>query len=266
MNPYPAFQPLVSVVLTTRDRPGFLPIALTGYRQQRYQRRELIVVDDGEQYPASEPAVNAIGGRLLRMPPGTPLGSKLNAGIALARGSLIQKMDDDDWYGPGFLEGMTGALTASWEATCQPTLVFLSPFLFFDLARWDVRRSITGHLPGATLLFPRALWQEQPFRPLPGDEDVWFQLDHSRLGAVTVRCQSLTEYLAVRHTGIDTDRGHTWVHQGGGERLDDYVQRLAPYEQPPEALLPPWAAAAYRRLLPGGRGLEPMRSTLEVSP
>ena len=131
------FQPLVSVVLTTRDRPRFLPLALAGYQQQTYPHRELIVVDDGEQFPVSGAEVAAAGGRLLRVAPGTPLGSKLNTGIAAARGRLIQKMDDDDWYGPGFLAAMVAALAERWHVACRPTLAFLSPFLFFDLARWE---------------------------------------------------------------------------------------------------------------------------------
>jgi glycosyltransferase involved in cell wall biosynthesis len=245
------FRPLVSVVLPTRDRPRFLPLALAGYRQQTYPRRELIVVDDGERFPADEAAVTAAGGRLLRLPPGTPLGAKLNAGIECARGDLIQKLDDDDWYGPPFLAEMVDTLAQSWQVTCQPTLVFLSPFLFFDLARWDIRRSRYGHLPGATLLFPRPLWREQPFRPLPGDEDTWFLLDQSRLGAEIVTCEALTSYLAVRHSGIVSERGHTWVHHGIGELLDDYTSQLALYDQPPEALLPDWALAAYRAMRDG---------------
>jgi glycosyltransferase involved in cell wall biosynthesis len=130
-----AFQPLVSVVLATRDRPRFLPLALAGYRQQTYPHRELIVVDDGERFPADETAVAAAGGCVLRLLPGTPLGAKLNAGIESARGDLIQKLDDDDWYGPPFIAAMVATLATSWEFTCQPALVFLSPFLFFDLAR-----------------------------------------------------------------------------------------------------------------------------------
>lgn len=243
-------RPRVSVILTTRDRPQFLPIALAGYRQQTYPAhdRELIVVDDGDCFPADEADVAAVGGRLLHLSPGTPLGSKLNAGIEMARGRLIQKMDDDDWYGPAYLAAMVDALDESWRVACRPTLVFLSPFLFFNLSRWEIRRSVTRHMPGATLLFPRDLWEEQPFRPLPGDEDVWFLLDQKRLGAATVMVAALDTYLAVRHTELGADRGHTWTHQGSGEPLDDYTLQLSPYGRPPEELLPAWAITAYRAL------------------
>lgn len=241
------------MVLTTRDRPRFLSIALACYRQQTFleEERELIVVDDGDRFPADDATVMALGGRLLRVPPGTPLGSKLNAGIKMARGHLIQKMDDDDWYGPGFLTAMIAALDEAWRIACRPTLAFLSPFLFFDLAAWEIRRSAAGHMPGATLLFPRDVWEEHPFRPLPGDEDVWFLLDQMRLGAERLMVDAVDTFLAVRHGGLNSERVHTWTHQSSGQPLDEYTTRLAPYGQPPEALLPGWALDRYRAMRAG---------------
>ena len=131
-------RPLVSVVLTTRDRPRLLPVALACYRHQTCPNRELIVVDDGDRVPADEAAVEAAGGRLIRVPTGLPLGEKLNRGASQARGWLCQKMDDDDWYGPDFLRTMVDALLDSWRVACRPTVAFVAPFLFFDLARWEV--------------------------------------------------------------------------------------------------------------------------------
>src|SRR5690242_2387584 len=104
------FSPLVSVILTTRDRPRLFSLALAYYRYQSYANRELIVVDDGEQYPADAAAVADAGGRLIRVTPGTKLGAKLNHGVEQARGDWCQKMDDDDWYAPGFLEAMVAGV------------------------------------------------------------------------------------------------------------------------------------------------------------
>ena len=251
------FLPLVSVVLPTRDRPRFLPLALACYDQQTYPRRELIVVDNGERFPVAEEAVMAVGGRLVCVEPGMPLGSKLNAGIAASRGQLIQKMDDDDWYGPEFVAAMVARLETFWRVACRPTLLFLTPFLFFDLARWQLFQSVKGHLPGATLLFPRDLWEEQPFRPLAGDEDVWFLLDQTRLGAAAVSLDAPELYLAVRHAGLGADRGHTWTHQGTGEAVDDYARRRRLYARSPEDLLPAWALTTYRALRESDRAPSP---------
>ena len=215
-------RPTISVILATRDRPRFLPLALACYQHQTWPAddRELLVVDDGEQYPVAEADVIAAGGRLLRVPPGTPLGSKLNAGIEAARGRFIQKMDDDDWYAPTFLTEMHATLLATWQDSCRPTLVFLSPFLFFDLSAWEIRRSVPNHLPGATLHFARSLWEEQPFRPLFGDEDTWFLLDHQRLGATKLTCAArhLPRRAAHGHLGgacTHLDAPDVWLPAGG---------------------------------------------------
>src|SRR5581483_3748600 len=87
--------PLVSVVLTTRDRPHLLPIALRCYEHQTYSRRELIVVDDGALSPVNPAHLSSPQFRLIRVKPGTPLGIKLNYGVDAARGRLCMKMDDD---------------------------------------------------------------------------------------------------------------------------------------------------------------------------
>lgn len=256
----PEARPHISVILATRDRPRFLPLALACYQHQTWPSadRELILVDDGDQHPVADTAVAAVGGRLLRLPPGTPLGSKLNAGIAAARGRFIQKMDDDDWYAPTFLAEMQNTLAEAWRDRCRPTLLFLSPFLFFDLAAWELRRSQPHHLPGATLHFPRALWDERPFRPLFGDEDTWFLLDHQRRGAARLTCAARDTYLAVRHATIPADRAHTWTHQMSGARLEEYTRTLAQDPRTPEDLLPAWAVMDYQRLRAGTMDLPPV--------
>jgi glycosyltransferase involved in cell wall biosynthesis len=240
--------PAVSVVLTTRNRPRFLSVALACYRHQTYPRRELIVVDDGDEFPVDEAAVDAAGGRLVRVEPGTPLGTKLNRGVEAARGPLCQKMDDDDWYAPRFLETMVAAFLADRREVCRPSIAFLMPFLFFDVARWEVRRSIAVNAPGATLLFAREEWEARPFRPVRYDEDVWFLLDQLRLGAAALPVRAPELFLAVRHQGVGRDRGHTWTHQGDGEQLEAYLARRPLREGGPEALLPDWALAFYREL------------------
>src|SRR3954469_5636587 len=93
---YPAFDlfgypaPTVSVILTTRDRPGLLRIALRCYTHQAYPHKELVVLDDGSPGPADSEAVRDAGGRLIRVEPGTPLGTKLNRGIEVSSGALCQ--------------------------------------------------------------------------------------------------------------------------------------------------------------------------------
>lgn len=251
----PVARPHISVILPTRDRPRFLSLALACYQHQTWPvtERELIVVDDGDRYPVTDAAIEAVGGRLLRVPPGTPLGSKLNVGIAAAHGRFIQKMDDDDWYAPSFLAEMQATLMNAWRDSCRPTLLFLSPFLFFDLGAWELRRGAPRQLPGATLHFSRALWEDQPFRPLFGDEDTWFLLDHHRRGAAWLTCSARDTFLAVRHPTITADRAHTWTHQMSGSLLEDDTGTMERDPRAPDDLLPDWAVTAYQRIRSGKR-------------
>jgi len=241
-------RPLVSVVLTTRDRPRLLPIALRCYAAQTYPARELIVVDDGDVHPADEAAVAAVEGRVLRVPPGTVLGEKLNRGLELARGRLCQKMDDDDWYAPTFVDTMVRAVLAGSADACTPTIAFLMPFLFFDVARWEIRRSLENNIPGATFMFPREDWRERPFRALRHDEDTWFLLDQLHAGATGLPVEALETFLAVRHAGSRQERGHTWTHQATGQTLEGHMRARPLHAATPEALLPEWALATYREI------------------
>ncbi len=247
-------RPLVSVILPTRDRPRLLSIALACYQHQTYPNRELIVVDDGDRAPADGATVEAAGGRLIRVEPGTPLGIKLNHGAGAARGIFCQKMDDDDWYAPAFVDTMVANVLESWTIVCRPTIAVLMGFLFFDVARWEVRRSTPENAPGATLFFMRDLWEEHPFRGVPRDEDVWFYMDQVRRGGICVTVDAPETFLAVRHGGSPSDRGHTWTRQLDGQRLETYLLDLPRYAGGPESLLPDWAVREYRALqadLPG---------------
>lgn len=254
--------PHVSMVLTTRDRPRFLAIALRCYAHQTYRNRDLIVVDDGINFPADEDAIRAVGGRVIRVPHGSSIGAKLNAGIEEAQGPLCQKMDDDDWYAPNFLETMIDYRMRTMHDVYRPTMTFVMPFLFFELARWEVRRSVDQNVPGATLMIDRDDWKERPFRNLARDEDVWYFHDHLRLGRQSNPVDQVEIFMAVRHHGVVGDRGHTWTHQHGQQTLEEYLQGRPLHARQPEDLLPEWARASYRDIRAGTIPAETSLTTL----
>ena len=243
--------PHVSVVLTTRDRPRFLNIVLRCYTEQTYPNRDLIVVDDGSDFPVDESRIEQLGGRVVRAAAGSSIGAKLNAGIEVARGPLIQKMDDDDWYHPRFLETLVRKRTETMYDVCLPALTFIMPFLFFELSTWAIRRSVDFNVPGATLMFDRDDWRERPFRNLPQDEDVWYYRDHRDMGRQITPVGEVELFLAIRHRGVSGDRGHTWTSHHGHGSLEDYLQSRPFHDRRPEEILPEWALKAYREIRAG---------------
>jgi glycosyltransferase involved in cell wall biosynthesis len=240
--------PLVSVIMTTRDRPRLLPLALECYRRQTYRRRELIVVDDGARFPADEDAIAALGGRLIRVPEGTPLGVKLNQGIGEARGALCQKWDDDDWYGPRFLDELVAGYLRSNATVCRPTVAFQIRRYWFDLARCRVLVWPSDEVAGGTLLFARQDWERHPFREIKRCVDLWFVVDQVRGGARPVSIDAPETHVYVRHDAAGNERGHTWDRWRSGDRMDDYLRGLPPEDTDPAAVFPDWALAAYAAL------------------
>jgi len=91
--------PLVSCIMPTFNRRAMLPLALRSFARQDYPRRELIVVDDGDD-PVADLVQGADGVRYFRLPGRRAIGWKRNFACEKAHGEMIAHWDDDDWYSP----------------------------------------------------------------------------------------------------------------------------------------------------------------------
>lgn len=107
-------EPLVSCIMPTRGRGGFLEAAVACFAAQTWANRELVILEDGDRaegLPFLAGWIKAglsinyrfLGGR-------RTTGAKRNACIQLARGEYIAHFDDDDWSSPDRLETQLGAL------------------------------------------------------------------------------------------------------------------------------------------------------------
>jgi glycosyltransferase involved in cell wall biosynthesis len=220
--------------MATRDRREFIPQALRCFSRQTYQESELIVVDDGRKSVGDLcrgiPRVRHIQ---LYKPANT--GTKLNIGIERARGDILQKVDDDDYYHPDFLK------LAAARLPSQPsvrTLVAWDCFLVLIAGEMKLRHSGHGWEAGGTFCFHRSLWELKPFRDVAKNEDYWFINDHRpRIRRVC----AADYYMLVRHGR------NTWqlMH---GKPVDSYFRSLPPYRKELEAVVPPEDLTFYRSL------------------
>jgi len=208
---------LVSCILPTRDRPDFFPQALGCFLCQTYRPAELIVVDDGERSVEGLCAgLDRV--RYIRLSRPEHTGMKLNIGIEEARGSLLQKLDDDDYYHPEFLKTAAAALASQSGQHVITWDCFLVLFAGEEAARY------TGHgwTAGGTLCFSRDLWECAPFREVTLGEDWWFLQDHRE--RVTTVCAP-ERYILVRHGR------NTWTtHED--DSVDSRFRLLPVYPKP----------------------------------
>lgn len=95
--------PLISVVITTKNRIELLPRAVQSVLEQSWPSFEVIVVDDGSDLPVTLPAADPRV-RIVRNEISKGCPEARNIGFREANGEFLCMLDDDDWYLPGKLE------------------------------------------------------------------------------------------------------------------------------------------------------------------
>jgi len=232
--------PLVSCVMPTYNRRRFLPQALRCFANRTYRNAELIVVDDSERSVRS--LCHQIKGvRYLRVRVST-IGAKLNLGIEAARGDILQRIDDDDYYGPGFLKSSVDHLLGQ-----DPDRTLVTRCCFLTLIRSDgvLRQSGHGWTPGGAFCFFRALWRRTPFRDINCSEDSHFLRD---LQPDVIRICQPGPYILVRH-GSNTWNSVRVKNSLVPTETDDYLRSRPPFEKTASQLFDNETLAFYRRLL-----------------
>lgn len=102
-------RPLVTVVITTYNRPSYLTTAVRSVRDQTYDPIELIVVDDHSDTPASRSLADVPFDRFanvecIRHDENRGANAARNTGIEAASGEYIAFLDDDDSWLPTKVE------------------------------------------------------------------------------------------------------------------------------------------------------------------
>jgi glycosyltransferase involved in cell wall biosynthesis len=104
--------PVITVVITTKNRMTLLLRAIDSVLNQTWRSLELIVVDDGSDLPVvlphSDPRL-----RLIRNDTSRGLSEARNIGFRAASGEYLCMLDDDDWYLPHKLEQQLSFLRAN---------------------------------------------------------------------------------------------------------------------------------------------------------
>lgn len=118
-NTYRGRTPLVSVVVATHNRAGFLSAALASILNQTFQDFEIVVVDDASG-DATESVVNGIGDpriRYFRLAQNSGVAAARNHGNSQARGAYIAVHDDDDIMLPDRLQKQLRSISTGFAGS-----------------------------------------------------------------------------------------------------------------------------------------------------
>ena len=134
--------PTVSVVLAT-NRPEFLEHAIGSVKSQTYPEVELVLVLHGEGFTRTDTELEELHGNplvVVRVPSDVVYGDVLNRGVAASTGSLIAKMDDDDWYSPQHLWDLVRAMDYSGADLVGKA----AEFVYLEELDITIRRMVEG--------------------------------------------------------------------------------------------------------------------------
>jgi hypothetical protein len=208
-------RPMVSVVLATR-RESWLEHGIAQVVRQTYEPRELIVCLHGDEFaPGTSERVRSLyeraGGagecRALRVDGELTLGDALNAGVEAARGELVTKMDDDDYYSTEHLWDLVLALEYSGADLTGKG----AEFVYLQWIDLTMRRFMgDGESDHPRLAGGAMMARKSPLRAIGGwpqrsrGEDTWIVRNFKEAGSRVYRTHGFG-YILNRH-----GQGHTW--------------------------------------------------------
>nr|WP_305882887.1 glycosyltransferase family 2 protein [Halobellus rarus] len=159
-SPDEADRPTVSVVITTYDRPSYLPGAVETVAEQTYDPVELIVVDDASPTMASEVVSTDAHGfssfEIVRHDENRGPNAARNTGISAASGEYIAFLDDDDRWMPEKLDQQVarfeagdpdlGVVSTGWKRVHDGSIeeVWLPPDVTGDVTKALLCENVVG--------------------------------------------------------------------------------------------------------------------------
>lgn len=155
-------------VITCTNKSEYVDSIFANYDRQQYEDKELIIIlnsdglnlEEWREKAKSYPDVT-----VYQVDETEPLGVCLNYGIEKAKFDYISKFDDDDYYGPAFLEDLMNA----FEYTDADIVGKCASYIYFEngntLALYGESRehSYTDLVLGPTMIVKREVFDRVPW-------------------------------------------------------------------------------------------------------
>ncbi|MCR8659748.1 glycosyltransferase [Paenibacillus endoradicis] len=198
-------------IITCTNHPDFLKNILNNYHNQRYKRKELIIIINKDSISLKEwqkktamyPDVT-----IYKLQERISLGKCLNFGIGKSKYPLVAKFDNDDYYSPYYLGEQVKVLlrTGSPVVGKHACYVYLTASKKLLIRSPYEKNKSVDFIQGGTLLIRKSILKKVRFSDRSVGEDVKFLKDCSKKG-YTIYATSPHNYVYIRRKNKST---HTW--------------------------------------------------------
>lgn len=169
-------------VITVTKRENCINQIISNYTRQVVSNKELIIIINNDslnisQYNNLISKLNNI--HIYKLPQSTTLGECLNFGVKHSKNNIISKFDDDDYYGPLYLQEVETIFSNIKCDIVGKSKVYMYFERFHELRvkHIGLENEFTNKVMGSTLCFKRTVFDYVSFRKINLQEDKWFNVD-----------------------------------------------------------------------------------------
>ncbi len=169
-------------IITVTNRDYCIQNMINNFLRQDFNDKELIIIINNDKMNMNDIYMyisKDLNISIYKLPEVTSLGACLNFAIEKSSYNTIAKFDDDDYYGPYYLNEANQAFIkeSCYVLGKQKTYYYLEQYKKLVLKRDCKENDYTKSLMGSTICFKREVFDKVKFKDVSSREDYYFNND-----------------------------------------------------------------------------------------
>lgn len=214
-------KPGVSIIACT-NKPNYIDNIFVNYERSNYPVKELLLIINNNKISLKDcnlKATNFNNVKIFQLDETCTLGECLNYGVEKSKYDYISKMDDDDYYGPNYLEDTMNV----FKYTDAKVTGKLTYFVYFEdkntlgimCNNWEYKYVLS--VAGGTITAKKDVFDRVKFGNVSFGEDKLFLEACHKLG-YRIFSSNKYNYVLNRHKNLEE---HTWkIHS------EDFIKHI----------------------------------------
>lgn len=205
------FSNLSVSILVSTNKPKYMDNIFDNYKRQIYKNKELIIILNNNDMDINlwkKKAESYDNTRIFQIDENKDLSDCINFGVSQSSSDLIAKFDDDDYYGPNYLNEAVNAIISTKAGVVGKSKYYA---YFEGIERIGIRKGgsenkYTNYIHGPTLVMKRSIISKYKFKNMSHGADQRFLKDCLK-NSIKVYSTSSKNFIYNRHTSL---KYHTW--------------------------------------------------------